>query len=108
LRQIKKIIIVLDFIYFYKSRWIILFMRLKIKKQNSDGIVKVESSGDLKEIVMNEDFLNPDGASVALCFRGKSSSGIIELTIKEIEILNREIKKKKHLLGNFKILKFDK
>lgn len=83
-------------------------MKIKIKKQNSDGIVKLESSGELKEIIMNEDFLNSKDESIALCFKGKSSSGIIELTKKEFEILSHEVDKKKHLFGKFKVMKFEK
>jgi len=83
-------------------------MKIKVKKKNSDGIVRLESSGQLKEIVMNEDFLNPKNESIALCFRGKASSGIIEISKKEFELLNKEMDKKKHLFGNVKVMKFDK
>lgn len=82
-------------------------MKLKTKKQNSDGIVRLETSGVLKEIIVNEDFLNPNDASIALCFRGKDSSGIIELTPKEVEILNNELSRKIHLFKNVKVMKFD-
>lgn len=80
-------------------------MKAKIKKMNSDGIVKLETSGQIKEIRVNEDFLNPKDESVALCFKGKNSSGIIELTPKEIENIYSEVKKVRHLLGEVKIIK---
>ena len=83
-------------------------MKIKTKKQNPDGTVRLETSGDLKEIIINEDFLNPNDASIALCFRGKNSSGIIEITPKEFEILSNEISKKIHLLKNVKVIKFEK
>jgi len=83
-------------------------MKVKTKKQNSDGVVRLETSGELKEIMINEDFMNPKDASVALCFRGKSSSGIIELTTKEIEVLNEELSRKIHLLKGVKVMKFEK
>ena len=83
-------------------------MKIKTKKQNSDGIVRLETSGEIKEIIINEDFLKPDDASIALCFRGKNSSGIVELTPKEIEILNKELVPKLHLFKGVKIMKFDK
>jgi len=83
-------------------------MKIKVKKQNSDGVVRLESSGELKEIFMNEDFLDSKNESIALCFRGKDSSGIIEVSKKEFEILNKEMEKKKHLFGNVKVMKFDK
>ena len=82
-------------------------MKVKVKKKNPDGVVKLETSGELKEIIMNEDFLNPKDESIALCFKGKSSSGIIELSKKEFELLSREMEKKKHLFGNVKVMKFE-
>ena len=81
-------------------------MKVKVKKQNSDRLVRLESSGTLKEILINENFLKPNETSVALCFRGKNSSGIIELTSKEIKILNKELKK--NLFENIKVMKFKK
>ncbi|HIH52272.1 hypothetical protein J4412_01600 [Candidatus Pacearchaeota archaeon] len=83
-------------------------MKVKVKKQNEDGIVRLESSGSLKEILINEDFLNPNDESIAICFRGKNSSGMIELTPKEFEILAKEIEKKNHLFKEFKVMKFKK
>ncbi len=83
-------------------------MKIRIKKQNSDGIVRLESSGEVKEIILNEDFLNPKDESIALCFKGKDSSGILEITPKEFELLNRQMEKKKHLFKDFKVMKFDK
>ena len=83
-------------------------MKVKIKKTNSDGIVRLESSGDLKEVIINEDFLHPGDASIALCFRGASSSGILELSVDELEDLNKKIAPKLHLLKGVKVLKFEK
>ena len=83
-------------------------MKIKTKKQNFDGLVKLETSGELKEIIINENFLHPDNASIALCFKGKSSSGIIELTPKEIESIYKNVIPKLHLLKDIKIMKFEK
>ena len=83
-------------------------MKVKTKKQNYDGVVRLETSGDLKEILVNEDFMHLNDSSIALCFRGKNSSGIIELTPKEIEVLNSELSKKIHLLKGVKVMKFSK
>lgn len=80
-------------------------MKAKIKKMNSDGIVRLETSGQIKEIRVNEDFLNPKEESIALCFKGKNSSGIIELTPKEIESIYQEVKRARHLLGEVKIIR---
>lgn len=83
-------------------------MKIKVKKQNQDGIVRLESSGEVKEIILNEDFLNPKNESIALCFKGKDSSGILELNLKEFELLKHEVEKKKQLFKDFKVMKFDK
>jgi len=83
-------------------------MKIKTRKVNADGIVKLETSGEIKEILINEDFLDSKNASVAICFRGKHSSGILELTAKEIEIINKEISPKLHLIKDVKIMKFKK
>jgi len=83
-------------------------MKIKTRKTNQDGIVKLETSGEIKEILINEDFLDSKNASVAICFKGKNSSGILELTSKEIEIINKEISPKLHLIKDVKVLKFQK
>jgi hypothetical protein len=80
-------------------------MKAKIKKLNSDGIVRLETSGDIKEVRINEDFLHPKDESIALCFRGKNSSGIIELNVKEFQELAQRVEKSLHLLGEVKIIK---
>ncbi len=81
-------------------------MKIKTKKKNSDGIVRLETAGNIREIIINEDFLNPKDASIAVCFRGKNSSGIIELTPEELESLYKEVEPKLHLLKNTKVMKF--
>jgi hypothetical protein len=83
-------------------------MNIKTKKHNSDGQVRLETSGKLREILINEDFLNPKKAKISLCFKGKSSSGIIEITPKELEIINRKVSPSLDLLKNTKVMKFKK
>ena len=83
-------------------------MRVKTKKENFDGIVRLETSGELKDVIINEDFMHPKDASIALCFKGKSSSGIIELSPEEIEVIYKKVAPKIHFLKNVKVLKFEK
>lgn len=83
-------------------------MDIKVKKKNPDGIVRLETAGKLKEVIINEDFLNPKDASIALCFRGENSSGIVEITPKEADILNKELHRKSYLLKDIKVMKFKK
>jgi len=83
-------------------------MNIKIKKHNQDGVVKLESFGRIKEIVINEDFLHPNKASIAVCFKGMNSSGILELSPEEVEFINKNVVPKLHLLKGAKVLKFAK
>jgi hypothetical protein len=83
-------------------------MKIKSKKQNKDGFVRLETEGEIKEILINEDFLKPNEASIALCYRGKESSGIIELSPREIEKLIKSVQPKLHLMKDIKLMKFNK
>lgn len=77
-------------------------MEIKIKKQNSDGHIRLETSGEIKEIIINEDILNPNKESISLCFMGKNSSGIIDLTPMEAEKLINSVRKRLHLIKGIK------
>ena len=76
-------------------------MKLRVKKQNNDGIVRLETSGDLKEIIINEDLMDAENERVSLCFRGKSSSGIIDLTPEEIEKIYDAVKERIKIIKTF-------
>ncbi len=80
-------------------------MKIRIKRINEDGITKVETSGEIKEVLINEEFLNPNEESVSLCFKGKNSSGIIELKTEEFENIYNSIKKRLHLIKGFKVIR---
>jgi len=82
-------------------------MQIKIRKQNPDGIVKLETSGDVKEILINEDIVHPEQESISLCFRGKSSSGIVDLTPSEFEKLYDSVKNRLHLIKGIRRLSGD-
>lgn len=80
-------------------------MQVKIKKQNKDGVVRLESGGDVKEVLINEDLLHPSKESISVCFRGKDSSGIIDFSPKELEALYQKTKDRIHLIRGAKIFK---
>ena len=80
-------------------------MRIKIRYVNDGGFVRLENFASLKEIMINEDFLHPENESIALCFRNKDSSGIIELTIREFDKISQDVSKKKHLIKSIKIFR---
>ncbi len=83
-------------------------MEVKVRKKNSDGIVRLETSGVIKEVLMNENFLKPKDARVLLGFKGKDSSGIVELSVKEAEVLSEELNKRLGILKGAKIMRFEK
>ena len=77
-------------------------MKIKLKKQNSDGIIRVETRGDVKEILINEDLLHPKKESISVCYRGKNSSGIVDFSPEEIEKIYLAVKDRIHLIKGFK------
>lgn len=79
-------------------------MILRVKKKNSDGMVRLETSGEVKEILINEEFMHPEHESVSICFRGRNSSGIAEFKTKELEEIFSKLKNKTHLIKGFKII----
>mgnify|MGYP001617281365 CR=1 FL=1 len=92
----------------YKEGPISFFMNAKIKKKHNNGIIRVEASGEIKEVLFKEDFLSSNKPSIALCFRSKDSSGIIELNRKEAEDIIDELSSRKDLLKSAKVMKFEK
>ena len=46
-------------------------MDVKIKKKVSKGIVRIESSGEIKEVLIDEDLLRPKDALIKVCFNEK-------------------------------------
>lgn len=80
-------------------------MKVRIKKHNKDGFIRLETIGKIEEIMINEDFMNPRSESIALCFKGSNSSGIIDLTPAEIEKLYRTLNARSHLIKGVKVIK---
>lgn len=80
-------------------------MRLKVRKVNPDGIVRLETVGELKEILISESLIHPNDESISLCFAGQTSSGIVDLTPKEFEHLYEVVKSKTSLVKGFKTFK---
>ena len=79
-------------------------MQIRVRKINKGRVVRLETSGEIKEVLINEDILKPNNESVSICFRGKNSSGIIDFSPNEIESLFKSVKNRIHLIKGFKIL----
>lgn len=81
-------------------------MQIKVKKKTKDGLVRLETKADIKEVLMEEDILHESKESVSVCFKGTTSSGIIEMSPSEIErlyhsIQNKTIKGMRRLTGSW-------
>lgn len=83
-------------------------MIIKTKKKNPDRILRFETSGEIKEIFVNEDIIKPKDALVSVCFRGEIGSGIVELTLTEIEEIYKSVMERTGLLKDVKVIKFKK
>ncbi len=83
-------------------------MIVRTKKLHDHGIARVEASGEIKEIIINEDLMHPKHMTVSVCFRGHNGSGIVELTPKEVDEIQKELSSKKKMLGKVKVMKFKK
>ena len=83
-------------------------MKIRVKKHNADGTVRLESGGEIKEVLINEDFTNPKNETISLCFKGQNSSGIVDLSPGEIEMIYGSLRTKKHLIKGFKVMKFER
>ena len=79
-------------------------MQVKVRKVSKDGMVRLETSGEIKEVIINEDFLNPNNETIAVCFRGDTSSGIIDFTPNELNKLMNTVKKRMHLIKGMKTI----
>ncbi len=73
-------------------------MKLKIRHANDDGIARIELDVNIKELLINEGIVHPGKESVSLCFKGKSSSGIVDLSIDELDALFNKVGTRIHLI----------
>jgi len=82
-------------------------MEIKIKKLLNEKVFRVEGKGEVKEIFIQEDFLNPNSNKFVICFRGQNQSGVVELNSEEINLLYQEIQKNKELIKGGEIIFFE-
>jgi len=73
-------------------------MQIKLKKQTSDGIIKIENKTLIKDILINPDAVDSKKESIAIAFKSTNDSGFIELSRDEINFLFTKLNAKKHLM----------
>ncbi|MBS3092952.1 hypothetical protein J4456_00025 [Candidatus Pacearchaeota archaeon] len=76
-------------------------MITKIKKIKSNKPLRVESQGDVKEVIIKEG-MDPTEERILICFRGAESSGIIEFKTDELEDIFKNIQNRLHVIKGFK------
>ena len=67
--------------------------------------MKIETGGEVKEVLINEDIFHPEAESVSICFRGKNSSGIVDFSPKELESILESVKSRMHLVKGLQRLR---
>ena len=80
-------------------------MKAKVRKKHANGVVKVEAHGEIKEVLIHNDLFNVENGKISICFRGNTSSGIIELSEKEANDLYKTLGSKIGLIKEIKIIK---
>ncbi|VVB77958.1 Uncharacterised protein [uncultured archaeon] len=80
-------------------------MKVKVKKLHSKGLVRIEGSGEIKEVLIHSDMFDAEKGKISLCFRGHNSSGIVELTEKEANDLYKTLGSKINLIKDIKIIR---
>ena len=63
-------------------------------------ITKTESDVSIQEIFYKDNLISKNDAKIQICFRENSTSGIIELNIKEFEAIKQKIKTEEALKKN--------
>jgi hypothetical protein len=74
-------------------------MKLKIKKENSNGKIKIESKTEVKDVFVNPEITNAKKENIAIAFKSNSDSGFIELTKNEVNLIIKKLNEKRHLIN---------
>jgi hypothetical protein len=80
-------------------------MIVKTKKRHKGRVIRVQGEGEVKEVLINENLTDVDKRVISICFRGRESSGIVDLSEKEAEDLSKTLGSLAKLIKSTKILK---
>ena len=67
-------------------------MRIRIKQKGFFRDKKVDSTNKVDDIIIKENLLNPTGEDIRIYFRGSNSSGIMNFSYEEAEMLISSLK----------------
>jgi len=74
-------------------------MQVKFKKSNNDGIIRIESKTQIRDVLINSDAIDSKKEAIAIAFKGTNDSGFIELSRDEINFILRKLNQKKHFFN---------
>ena len=80
-------------------------MKIKTKKLVNGKIIKLESGGEIRELIIKEDIMHLESEKINICFRGFNSSGIVEFSRKEAENILEDLSSKLNLIKKAKIIR---
>jgi hypothetical protein len=83
-------------------------MRIRVRKKAFFGDDRIDSKSQIEDIEVKEDLMNPEGGMVSVYFRGRESSGILNLSEKEAGELMLSLQGVVGLVGKAKKMKFSK
>lgn len=67
-------------------------MKIRMKRAGIFGKRRLMEEATIDSIVINENLLHPEKESASIFFKGKGASGILNLTLEEINSLFQSIK----------------
>jgi hypothetical protein len=80
-------------------------MKIRVKKLHSGRVIKLESGGEIREVLIHSDMFDKERGKISICFRGHKNSGIVELSEREANDLYRTLGSKIDLIKDIKIIK---
>jgi len=80
-------------------------MNVKLKFLQGKHAVRAETYAKIIEVLVNEDLRSPSKEIIQICFKSDTSSGIVELSLKEFESLKNSISASAEVVKGFKVLK---
>ncbi len=73
-------------------------MKIKLRKQTSDGLIRIENKSQIKDIFVNAEAIDSKKEAIAIAFKGTNDSGFIELSRDEVNFFLKKLNDKKHLM----------
>ena len=80
-------------------------MRIRIKKKGTLGYKRTDAVGRIDDILVKENLISPEKENIHIYFRGRDSSGILNLSKNEAQALINSMKPIMGLVRKSKTIK---